>query len=116
MAFNAIAHCHQFSILHRDIKPSNFLISTSGVLKLADFGLARFHGSIDRKMTAGVVTIWYRAPELLYGSRFYSFGVDMWAMGCVMAELVLRTPLFPGLFLLFDSIQFEFLSLVYGRD
>lgn len=56
MAFRALAHCHQYFVLHRDIKPSNFLISANGVLKLADFGLARYHGSADKKLTAAVVT------------------------------------------------------------
>lgn len=101
MAFRAVSHCHQYFILHRDIKPSNFLISANGVLKLADFGLARFQGSGDKKMSSKVVTSWYKAPELLFGAFQYSFGIDMWAMGCVMAELVLRTPLFPG-FIFFE--------------
>jgi cyclin-dependent kinase 7 len=96
MSFRALSHCHQYFILHRDIKPSNFLISANGVLKLADFGLARTHGSNDKKLTPAVVTSWYRAPELLFGATQYSVGIDMWAMGCVMAELILRTPLFPG--------------------
>lgn len=108
MAFGAIAHCHKYFLLHRDIKPSNFLIAPNGVLKLADFGLARFHGSGENKMTATVVTSWYRAPELLFGARHYSFGIDMWAMGCVMAELVLRTPLFPGLIIILLFIIYLF--------
>jgi serine/threonine protein kinase len=56
MSFRALEHCHRYFILHRDIKPSNFLISANGVLKLSDFGLARYHGSADKKLTAAVVT------------------------------------------------------------
>lgn len=67
-----------------------------GILKLADFGLARHSASPDRLMTSQVVTRWYRAPELLFGSHYYSGGVDIWAIGCIFAELMLRTPYLPG--------------------
>ncbi|KFD58367.1 hypothetical protein M513_00593 [Trichuris suis] len=84
------------TMLLQDLKPSNLLISKEGVLKMADFGLARFFGASDQTLTPLVVTRWYRAPELLYGSRYYSAGVDIWALGCIIAELLLRAPLFPG--------------------
>ncbi|XP_058803148.1 cyclin-dependent kinase 7 [Phymastichus coffea] len=83
-------------ILHRDLKPNNLLISSEGVVKIGDFGLAKFYGSPNRINTHQVVTRWYRSPELLYGARLYGTGVDMWAIGCILGELLLRTPIFPG--------------------
>jgi cyclin-dependent kinase 7 len=80
-----------------DLKPANLLFSPTGDMKIADFGLARSHSS-PLKMTHKVVTTWYRAPELLFGANYYAGGVDMWAVGCIFAEIVLRTPLFPGIF------------------
>ena len=75
-------------ILHRDIKPANILLSHDGHVKLADFGHARLEAVGDRPLyTHAVATRWYRAPELLYGARHYSRGVDIWAVGCVFAEL-----------------------------
>ena len=76
-------------ILHRDIKPANILLSHDGHVKLADFGHARLEVVGDRPLyTHAVATRWYRAPELLYGARYYSRGVDIWAVGCVFAELL----------------------------
>ena len=72
------------------------LLASDGQLKLADFGLAKRFGDPSVPMTPTVVTLFYRAPELLYGARAYSIGVDMWAMGCIFAELMLRTPYLPG--------------------
>uniref|UniRef100_A0A8C6AB78 Cyclin-dependent kinase 7 n=1 Tax=Marmota marmota marmota TaxID=9994 RepID=A0A8C6AB78_MARMA len=73
-----------------DLKPNNLLLDENGVLKLADFGLAKSFGSPNRAYTHQVVTRWYRAPELLFGARMYGVGVDMWAVGCILAELLLR--------------------------
>ncbi|CAB0031957.1 unnamed protein product [Trichogramma brassicae] len=87
-------HCNW--ILHRDLKPNNLLISSEGVLKIGDFGLAKFFGSPNRINTNQVVTRWYRAPELLFGARLYGTGIDMWAVGCILAELLLRVPFLPG--------------------
>ncbi|CAI4226060.1 unnamed protein product [Auanema sp. JU1783] len=87
---------HAHWILHRDMKPNNLLMNSAGRIKIADFGLARFFGSPNRYYTNQVVTRWYRAPELLYGAKTYGVGVDMWAMGCILAELLLRNPIFPG--------------------
>lgn len=91
------AYCHQHRVLHRDLKPQNLLIRINGpVMKLADFGLARAFGVPVRTYTHEVVTLWYRAPELLLGTQFYSTPVDIWSVGCIFAEMVLRKPIFPG--------------------
>ena len=91
MMGRAIYFCHQNFVLHRDIKPNNFLIAADGEIKLADFGLARAFAGPYANMTRQVITIWYRPPELLYGARHYSGAVDIWAMGMVFAQLVMRT-------------------------
>mmetsp|Transcript_122764 Transcript_122764/g.354872 ORF Transcript_122764/g.354872 Transcript_122764/m.354872 type:complete len:296 (+) Transcript_122764:136-1023(+) len=91
-----IAHCHQHRVLHRDLKPQNLLINREGALKLADFGLARAFGIPVRSYTHEVVTLWYRAPDVLMGSRKYSTPVDIWSVGCIFAEMVNGRPLFPG--------------------
>lgn len=83
-------------MLHRDLKPNNLLIDHTGVVKITDFGLAKSFGSPNRIMTHQVVTRWYRAPELLFGARLYSTGVDVWAVGCILAELLLRVPFLQG--------------------
>ncbi|KAM0707676.1 hypothetical protein Q7P35_004323 [Cladosporium inversicolor] len=89
-------YCHAHRVLHRDLKPQNLLIDKEGNLKLADFGLARAFGVPLRTYTHEVVTLWYRAPEILLGGRQYSTGVDMWSVGCIFAEMATRKPLFPG--------------------
>merc|ERR1712194_38831 len=91
-----IAYCHQHRVLHRDLKPQNLLINKDGALKLADFGLARGFGIPVRSYTHEVVTLWYRAPDVLMGSRKYSTPVDIWSVGCIFAEMVNGRPLFPG--------------------
>ncbi|KAF1999251.1 Pkinase-domain-containing protein [Amniculicola lignicola CBS 123094] len=91
-----IRYCHSHRVLHRDLKPQNLLIDRDGNLKLADFGLARAFGVPLRTYTHEVVTLWYRAPEILLGGRQYSTGVDMWSVGCIFAEMCTRKPLFPG--------------------
>ncbi|KAE7996959.1 hypothetical protein FH972_001635 [Carpinus fangiana] len=91
-----IKYCHSHRILHRDLKPQNLLIDKEGNLKLADFGLARAFGVPLRTYTHEVVTLWYRAPEILLGGRAYSTGVDMWSIGCIFAEMCTKKPLFPG--------------------
>uniref|UniRef100_A0A2K6U5J2 Cyclin-dependent kinase 7 n=1 Tax=Saimiri boliviensis boliviensis TaxID=39432 RepID=A0A2K6U5J2_SAIBB len=96
MTLQGLEYLHQQWILHRDLKPNNLLLDENGVLKLADFGLAKSFGSPNRAYTYQVVTRWYRAPELLFGARMYGMCVDMWAVGCILAELLLRIPFLPG--------------------
>uniref|UniRef100_A0A2I2Z6J6 Cyclin-dependent kinase 7 n=1 Tax=Gorilla gorilla gorilla TaxID=9595 RepID=A0A2I2Z6J6_GORGO len=96
MTLQGLEYLHQHWILHRDLKPSNLLLDENGVLKLADFGLAKSSGSSSRAYTYQVATRWYQAPELLFGARMYGVGVNMWAVGCVLAELLLRFPFLSG--------------------
>ncbi|KAJ0123679.1 cell division control protein 2 [Diaporthe amygdali] len=93
---SGVRYCHSHRVLHRDLKPQNLLIDRDGSLKLADFGLGRAFGVPLRTYTHEVVTLWYRAPEILLGGRQYSTGIDMWSVGCIFAEMCTRKPLFPG--------------------
>eukprot|EP00013_Stygamoeba_regulata_P006596 CAMPEP_0177641270 /NCGR_PEP_ID=MMETSP0447-20121125/6976_1 /TAXON_ID=0 /ORGANISM="Stygamoeba regulata, Strain BSH-02190019" /LENGTH=306 /DNA_ID=CAMNT_0019143375 /DNA_START=97 /DNA_END=1017 /DNA_ORIENTATION=+ len=91
-----VAFCHEHRVLHRDLKPQNLLINRRGELKLADFGLARAFGIPVRSYSHEVVTLWYRAPDVLLGSRKYSTPIDIWSAGCIFSEMVTGRPLFPG--------------------
>ncbi|VVA95186.1 unnamed protein product [Arabis nemorensis] len=96
MILKGLEYCHDKWVLHRDMKPNNLLIGPNGQLKLADFGLARIFGSPGRKFTHQVFARWYRAPELLFGAKHYGAAVDVWAAGCIFAELLLRRPFLQG--------------------
>lgn len=94
----------------QDLKPANLLISSTGTLKIADLGLSRSiwtSENEERPYTHQVATRWYRAPELLYGSRYYDQSVDLWAIGCIFAEMLNKTPLFPVIRLYFSPFFLE---------
>ena len=91
-----VKYLHDNWVLHRDLKTSNLLLNNRGELKICDFGLARQYGSPLKPYTHLVVTLWYRAPELLLGAKQYSTAIDMWSLGCIMAELLMKAPLFNG--------------------
>lgn len=90
---------HTSHILHRDLKPANILVTSTGIVKIGDLGLARLARDPLLPLFNGdkvVVTIWYRAPELLMGARHYTKAVDCWAIGCIFAELISLRPIFKG--------------------
>ncbi|KAJ3246087.1 Cyclin-dependent kinase-like 3 [Chytriomyces hyalinus] len=92
----AMDYLHSHHVIHRDIKPENILVSVHGVLKLCDFGFARTLAGPGAKYTDYVATRWYRSPELLVGDTEYGKAVDVWATGCIFAEILTGQPLFPG--------------------
>jgi len=93
---SATEYLHANWIMHRDLKTSNILMNNRGEIKLADFGMARYTGNPAPKLTQLVVTLWYRAPELLLGAEEYGFEIDIWSIGCIFAELLTREPVFQG--------------------
>mmetsp|Transcript_93389 Transcript_93389/g.290678 ORF Transcript_93389/g.290678 Transcript_93389/m.290678 type:complete len:280 (+) Transcript_93389:1285-2124(+) len=104
---SAVDHLHERWVLHRDLKTSNILLTNRGVLKVCDFGLARHFGDPLRTYSHNVITMWYRAPELIMGQRRYTTSADVWSVGCVFGELFLRRPLFEG------KSELHQLTLVY---
>lgn len=96
----AMKYLHSADVIHRDLKPSNVLINSDCHLKLCDFGLARSlhqdQTEPNLALTEEVATRWYRAPEVLLGSQTYDKSADMWSVGCILAELLIGKPIFPG--------------------
>ena len=90
----AVNILHGKMILHRDIKPENILIDAKGRLKLADFGLAKKVSFLQRRKSNSIVSLWYRAPEIILGSEDYLLGVDIWSLGCLFGELMQTKPVF----------------------
>ena len=89
---SGLHYCHLNNILHRDLKLSNLLVSNNGVVKIADFGLARRWVDKAVPLTSTVITQWYRPPELLLQCRDYGTKADMWSVGCILAELLIGGP------------------------
>eukprot|EP00965_Chrysotila_dentata_P080682 2661802-Pleurochrysis_carterae.AAC.2 len=98
----ALKYCHSGGLVHRDLKPSNLLLNEECLLKVADFGLARSLRALNESegsasvLTDYVATRWYRAPEIILGSNSYTYAVDMWAVGCIIAEMFIGKPMIPG--------------------
>jgi len=93
---SATDYLHSNWIMHRDLKTSNLLLNNRGEIKVADFGMARYTGNPPPRLTQLVVTLWYRAPELLLGTEEYGFEIDVWSLGCIFAELLTKEPLLQG--------------------
>ncbi|XP_006834373.1 PREDICTED: cyclin-dependent kinase 14-like isoform X4 [Chrysochloris asiatica] len=106
-----LSYIHQRYILHRDLKPQNLLISDTGELKLADFGLARAKSVPSHTYSNEVVTLWYRPPDVLLGSTEYSTCLDMWGVGCIFVEMIQGVAAFPGMKDIQDQLERIFLVL-----
>ncbi|ELP87290.1 CDK1, putative [Entamoeba invadens IP1] len=92
----ALSYCHSHRTFHRDIKPGNIFMNKDGTVKLGDFGLARVFRSEAKHYTPEVISLWYRAPEILFKMPSYTSAVDMWSVGAIFGELVLKRPMFKG--------------------
>jgi len=93
---SAMSHVHERWFLHRDMKTSNILVHETGRIALCDFGLARKYEVPARRMTQMVVTLWYRSPELLFGESMYGPEIDMWSIGCIFGELLIKDAIMKG--------------------
>lgn len=102
-----LKYIHSAGIIHRDLKPSNILLNSNCDLKICDFGLARSNQD-ENSMTQYVVTRWYRAPEIMVCDEFYDTKVDIWSVGCILAEMMRLQPLFPG------DHYIQQLNLIFG--
>ena len=94
-----LKYIHSAGVIHRDLKPANLLVNQNCDLKICDFGLARVDANMynnDSSMTEYVATRWYRAPEIMITFKQYTSAIDLWSTGCILAEMILRSPLFPG--------------------
>lgn len=91
-----VACMHSANVIHRDLKPANLLLNKDCELKICDLGLARGFVDEEEEKTEYVVTRWYRAPEVILNASEYTKAIDIWSIGCIIAELLGRTPLFPG--------------------
>ena len=98
---------HDYDIIHRDLKPSNILIDDNCIVKLADFGSSRIFTKDDKGFTPSVGTKWYKAPELIFGIKDYDKSVDIWSFGCLISELLLLEPLFPG------NTDYEMINMIF---
>ncbi|KAL5171328.1 putative serine/threonine-protein kinase [Glycine soja] len=110
---HGVEHCHSRGVMHPDIKGSNLLLDSNGYLKIGDFRLATLFQPSNRKpLTSRVVTLWYRPPELLLGATDYGVTVDLWSVGCILAELFVGKPIMPGRTETFKDIPSSALSLL----
>lgn len=106
-----VIYIHNERFLHRDLKSANILLSANGVVKIADFGLGR-KARPDGRYTSKVVTLWYRAPELLLGAREYSSKIDSWSLGCIFVEFFIHDVLFKCSYLLISVQEYDQLERV----
>lgn len=112
LLLRAVSACHERWILHRDLKPDNLLYMKDGTMKLADFGLARMYGTPKVRLSPEAITLWYKPPELLLGATEYSAAADMWSIGAIFAEMLLRRAFLQGH--LSDISQLDTIFTVFG--
>lgn len=92
---SGLHYMHSNFIMHRDLKPDNLMLAADGTLKFIDFGMARSYGE-QVPLSQNQITLQYRPPEILFGAKHYGPSADMWSVGCILAELLIKRPLFPG--------------------